>query len=64
LIAYDEQQTWVFYQISTKQERKVEVPKSRPGEVAAFVQFRPIMCDRSLKEHHIVEIYFIYQKML
>lgn len=31
LIGYDEQQTWVFYQISTKQERKVEVPKSRPG---------------------------------
>jgi hypothetical protein len=64
LIAYDDQQTWVFYHISTKEERRVEVPKSRPGEVAAFVQFRPIICDRSLKEHHLVEIYFVYQKML
>jgi hypothetical protein len=64
LIAYDQQYTWVFYNILTRQERKVEVRKNSQGELATFVQFRRILSDRSLRDHDIVEIYFIYPKTL
>jgi hypothetical protein len=64
LIAYDEQRSWVFFSIATRQERRVEVPRQRQGEVAAFVQFRRTTYDRGLKDHDLVEIYFIYQKVL
>lgn len=40
----------------------MEVGKGKPGEVGAFVQFRRTTYDRTLKDHDLVEIYFIYQK--
>lgn len=62
LIGYDEQRSWVFYNIASRQERRAEVPKARTGEVGVFVQFRRTTYDRSLKGHDLVEIYFVYQR--